>query len=86
MTEKEFEQRIDAAADRFEKSITDKWNNNKCFRRSIKSISIMAEIGLILGAGHLAAQGYKTAAAWCTGLGIVGVLADIITSITFRRK
>ncbi len=86
MTEKEFEQRIEAAADRFEKSITDKWNNNKCFRRGFKSGSIMAEISLILGAGHLAARGYKTTAAWCAGLGIVGVLADIITSITFRRK
>ena len=61
MTEKEFEQRIDAAADRFEK--TEKYNNNKCFRRSIKTISIMAETGLILGAGHFAARGYKTAAA-----------------------
>ncbi|MCI8464804.1 MAG: hypothetical protein HFI63_02925 [Lachnospiraceae bacterium] len=78
MTEKEFEQRIDAAADRFEKNITEKWNNNKCFRRSMKSISIMAEAGLLLGAGHLAARGYKTAAAWCAGLGIVGVIADII--------
>ena len=86
MTEKEFEQRIDDAADRHEKNITEKWNNSKCFRRSMKSISIMAEIGLILGAEHLAEQGHKTAAAWCAGLGIVGVAADIITSITFKRN
>lgn len=86
MTEKEFEQRIEAAADRFDKGITEKWNNNKSFRRSIKSVSILAEIGLIFGAGYLAEQGYKTAAVWCAGLGVVGVLADIITTITFRRK
>ncbi len=86
MTEKEFEQRIDAAADRFEKNITKKWNNNKCFRRSMKSISIMAETGLILGAEHLAMRGYKTAAAWCARLGIVGVISDIITSIIFRKR
>lgn len=36
----------------------------------MKSISMMAEIGLILGAG----------------LGVVGGAADIITSITFQRK
>lgn len=86
MTEKEFEQRIEAAADRFDKGITEKWNSNKSFRRSIKSVSILAEIGLIFGAGYLAEQGYKPAAVWCAGLGVVGVLADIITTITFRRK
>lgn len=52
----------------------------------MKSISIMAEIGLILGAEHLAEQDHKTAAAWCAELGIVGMAADIITSITFKRK
>lgn len=86
MTEKEFERRIEVAAEKFEKDITDKWNNNKWFRRRIKSISIIAEAGLFLGAGHLAGQGYKTAATWCAGLGAIGVLADVITTISFRKR
>ncbi len=36
----------------------------------MKSISIMAVTGLIPGTGHLAARGYKAAAAWCARLGI----------------
>ena len=69
MSEKEFEERIDGVADRFEKRLPKNGIPKKCVRRSMKSISIMAEIGVILGAG----------------LGIVGVMADMITSITFRR-
>lgn len=86
MTEQEFEQRIEAAADKFDKSISKKWNNNRFFRIGIKSVSLTAEAALIFGAVHLAKQGYKTAAAWCFGLGAVGVIADIITAITFRRN
>lgn len=86
MTEREFEQRVEAAADKFDKSITKQWDNNRFFRIGIKSVSLAAEVALILGAGYLVELGHKTVAAWCFWLGVAGIIADIVTAIMFRRR
>lgn len=97
MTEQEFEQRIEAAADRLERKIeasaekldrgiTKKWNNNRLFRIGVKTTSIAAEIALIAGAWQLAEHGYKTAARWCLALAVLAITTDIITFIAFRKK
>lgn len=86
MTEKEFEQRIDAAANRFEKSMTKKWNNNKGFRRGVRAMSIAGEVCFFWGAKHFAEKGYETIAFCCAGLGIIGILADAVTIITSKKK
>jgi len=85
MTEEMLEQKIEEAADRFEKSITNKWGN-RSFRFAFKSISVLAEIGLVIGSFALKENGYKTAWAWCFGLGVVGIAADVITSISFKKS
>lgn len=89
MTEQEFERRIETAADQFERrveaaadrldaGITKKWNTSRLFRCTVKTVSFSAEAGLILGGVRLASSGHRTAGAWCIGLGVVGMAADLI--------
>jgi hypothetical protein len=85
MTEERFEQMIEGAADRVEQSINRKWRN-RSFRLAVKSISALAETGLIIGSFSLKRNGYHTAAAWCFWLGIIGIAEDIITVICFKKK
>lgn len=97
MTEKEFDQkvedmaarferRIEAAADRFDKGITRKYDESRLFRLFIRGTFIAAEIGLLIGAKHLADRGYKTAALWCAGLCVVCLAAEIVRILLFRRR
>lgn len=86
MTEGEFEDRIEAAADAFDKHITKKWNASPLFRIGMKSVSMAAEFVLLVGAKGLAERGCQTAAACCFWLGTLGILADIVTFLAFRRK
>lgn len=97
MTEKEFdrrveaaagrfEQRVEAAADRFDKGITRVWEKNKLFRAAIRAVSLAVEAGLIVAAAILWAQGHPTGAAWCLGLGLLGIAADVIKAVVFKKE
>lgn len=97
MTEKEFnqkienmvsllEQRIETATDHLDKGITQKYRQSRLFRFIAKGTSITAEIGLLAGAKHLADKGNRTAAIWCAGLSAVGLAADVLQILLFRRK
>lgn len=60
MTEEMLERKIEEVTDKFEKSITKKWEN-RSFRFASNSISVLAETGLIIGSFALKEYGYKTA-------------------------
>ena len=61
-----FERRVEAAADRLDKTVNRAWNRSRLFR--------------------CVSRGTSLAAAWCAGLSVVGLAADILTAICFRRK
>lgn len=97
MTEKEFdlkvedlaarfERRVEASADNFDKGLTRKYNESRLFRYTTRGISTIAEFGLLIGAKHLSDRGYKTAAFWCAGLGIIGLATDLLRIFMFRRE
>lgn len=97
MTEKEFDQkvedmaarfehRIETATDHLDKGITKKYDESGLFRFATRGISITAEIGLLIGAQHLADKGHRTAAMWCAGLGVAGLTAELLRILVFRRK
>ena len=81
-----FERRVEAAADRLDKTVNRAWNRSRLFRCVSRGTSLAAEVGLLLVAGRLADRGNRTAAAWCARLSVVGLAADILTAICFRRK
>jgi len=54
----------------------------RSFRIVSKSLSAVAEIGLMIGATHLSEKGYKSAATYLFGLGAVGLVCDLL----FNRK
>ena len=96
MTEKEFdkrveaaagrfERRVEAAADRFDRGITRIWEK-KLFRAAIRAVSLAAEAGLIVAAAILRAQGHPSGAAWCLGLGLLGIAADVIKGVVFKKE
>lgn len=97
MTEKEFEQkvedmaarfehRVETAADHLDKGITKKYDESRLFRFAARGISIAAEIGILIGAKYLAAKGHGTAAMWCAVLGVAGLVAELLRILVFRRK
>ena len=97
MTEKEFSQkvedmaarfehRVETAADHLDKGMTRKYDKSPLFRFATRSTSIAAEIGLLFSAKRLADKGYTTAAMWCVGLGIAGLAAELLRILVFRRK
>ncbi|HIQ79950.1 MAG TPA: hypothetical protein IAD32_01535 [Candidatus Scatavimonas merdigallinarum] len=97
MTEREFDQkaedlaarlecRIEAAAKCLEKGATQKYSENRLFRFTIRGISTAAEIGLLVGAKHLSGGGHKTAAMWCAGFGVVGLITELLRILIFRRE
>lgn len=97
MTEKEFEQkvedmaarfehRVETAADHLDKGITKKYDESRLFRFAARGISIVAEIGLLIGAKYLADKGHGTAAMWCAVLGVAGLVAELLRILVFRRK
>ena len=80
-----FERRLETAADHLDKTVNHAWNHSRLFRCASRGISLAAEIGLLLVAGRLADRGNRTAAAWCAGLSVVGLAADMLIAICFRR-
>ena len=97
MTEREFEQKVERAsanferrvetvADHLDKTVNHAWNYSRLFRCVSRGTSLAAEVGLLLVAGRLADRGNRTAAVWCAGLSVVGLAANMLTAICFRRK
>ena len=97
MTEKEFDERIEAAAkraeariedaaERFDRNVTNRWEKSSAFRRVICGISLAAEAGLLIGGVLLAVRGWGIAAAWCLGLAIIALAADAARIIAFGGK
>ena len=75
MTEKEFDQKVEDMAARFErgieasaakleKGVTHKYGESRLFRFTIRGIFIAAEIGLLIGGKSLVEKGHRTAAIW----------------------
>ena len=73
MTEKEFDQKVEDMAARFErgieasaakleKGVTHKYGESRLFRFTIRGIFIAAEIGLLIGGKSLVEKGHRTAA------------------------
>lgn len=81
-----FERRVEDAADHMDKTVNHVWTRSSLFRCVSRGTSLAAEVGLLLVAGRLADRGNRTAAAWCAGLGAVGLAGDVLTAICFRRK
>ena len=97
MTEREFEQKVERAsanferrvetvADHLDKTVNRAWDRSSLFRCVSRGTSLAAEVGLLLVAGRLADRGNRTAAVWCAGLSVVGLAANMLTAICFRRK
>ena len=80
MTEREFDQKAEDLAARLE------CRENRLFRFTIRGISTAAEIGLLVGAKHLSSGGHKTAAMWCAGFGVVGLITELLRILIFRRE
>lgn len=81
-----FERRVETVADHLDKTVNCAWNRSRLFRCVSRGTSLAAEVGLLLIAGRLADRGNRTAAAWCAGLSVVGLAADMLIAICFRRK
>ena len=97
MTEKEFDQKVEDMAARFErgieasaakleKGVTHKYGESRLFRFTIRRIFIAAEIGLLIGGKSLVEKGHRTAAIWCVALGAVGFAAELLRILACRRE
>lgn len=96
MTEKEFDQKVEDMAARFErgieasaakleKGVTHKYGESRLFRFTIRGIFIAAEIGLLIGGKSLVEKGHRTAAIWCVALGAVGFAAELLRILACRK-
>ena len=97
MTEHEFDQKVEAAAQRFERRVehaaskldnglTGAWNCSRVFRTASRAASFAAGAGLLLAGRHLAGQGRGAAAACCFALGAAGLSAELATLVYLRIK
>ncbi len=71
MTEKEFNQKVEDMAARFE--------------HRVETTADYLDKG-ITRKYDIRDKGYRTAAMWCVGLGIVGLAAELLRILVFRRK
>lgn len=85
MTEERFEQIIEGAADRFDKSINRAWRHWPV-RFVGKSISFLTGAGLVAGAIPLAEKGNDTAAKACLIGGALVIACGILELVIFRKK
>ena len=82
----DFERWVEAAADHLDKTVNRAWNRSRLLRCVSRGTSRAAEAGLLLAARCLADRGNRAAAAWCAGLGAIGLAAEILTALCLRRK
>lgn len=80
-----FERIVEDSADRFDEKMNLIWDESRLFRWIAKGLSVAAELALVATAIRLAKRGYKTAALWCAGLGIVGLVISVAMALLFRR-
>lgn len=85
MTEERFEQIIEHAADRLDKSMNRAWNHRPV-RIVSRTISLVTGAGLIVSAAPLAENGHQMAAKICFISGVVVIAAEVLQIIIFRRK
>ena len=75
------DQKIENAANKIESAANKAWEN-RSFRIVSKSLSAVAEIGLMIGAAHLSEKGYKSTSICLFDLAAVGLVCDLF----FNRK
>lgn len=80
MSTDNFEKKIENVVNKIENSANDAWKK-RSFRILSKSVSALIEVGMI-GAIHLSEKGYKSVATWLFGLGVTGLVCDLL----FNRK
>ena len=86
MTEERFEQAVEQAADRFDKSVNRLWNRHRSLRVVSKGAALLTGAGLMASALPLAEQGRGAAAKACLIGGGAVVGFTILELMIFRRK
>ena len=96
MTEREFDQRVDAAAQRFEERVEGAADaldravthglERRWFRFFFRTLSFAAEAGLIAGAFSLFQSGHRLWAGVCFWVGAIGLLCDVCRCLFLRRE
>lgn len=71
------DQKIENAANKIEFAANKAWKK-RSFRIVSKSISAIAEVGLMIGALHFSEKDHKSIAACLFGLGAVGLVCDLL--------
>ncbi len=84
MTEERFEQIIENAADKFDKSVNRAWNRRPV-RIAGKTVSFLTGAGLIAGAVSFAGRDNHTAAKICLISGVLVFLSEILQLIIFKK-
>ena len=85
MTEERFEQIIEDAADRLDKSMNRAWHHRPV-RIVGKTISFLTGGGLIASAFSLSEKGNQTAAKACLISGCIVILAGIAELLIFKKN
>ncbi len=85
MTEERFEQIIENAADKLDKSMNRSWNCRPV-RVIGKTVSFLTGVGLIAGAIPLSEKGNQTAAKACLISGCLIIVAGIAELLIFKKK
>ncbi|UWP61241.1 hypothetical protein [Ruminococcus gauvreauii] len=85
MTEERFEQIIENAADKFDKSVNRAWNRRPV-RIAGKTVSFLTGAGLIAGAVSFAGRDSHTAAKICLISGVLVFLSEILQLIIFKKR
>lgn len=80
-----FETGVERAADRLERGLERRWQQRP-FRMMMKTVSVLAELGLIGGALCLSARGHRAAARWCFALGAAGLVFECGKALIFQKE
>lgn len=88
MTEERFgqmiENAVEGAANKLDASLERKWSH-KAVRVFTKLLSYAACLGLAIGAFEIKTRGYDIVAKICFITGAVGIIANIIMALVFRK-
>lgn len=88
-----FAQAVERAAGRFERAmeagagrLTDVWDGSALFRWIVCSAELLAGVGLLMAARHLASGGRRVPCFWCAGLGAAALASALLRILLFRRN
>ena len=88
-----FAQAVERAAGRFERAmeagadrLTDAWDGSALFRWIVCSAELLAGVGLLMAARHLASGGRRVPCFWCAGLGAAALASALLRILLFRRN